>query len=211
VAHFWQAESAYRRGELEQAFIRFLDLSAEVEERKEDWLGVVPLRLAQIEAQKQKWSTAAEWAETAAGRYPKFSRRHEIDYVRGRSLAGLARFDEARDALTRVTTSELAPHDMVAMAQWLIGETWFQQRQYERAIAAYDQTISHEAPQWSAAALLQSAKCCEQLNRWSDASKRYEQLLRDHVDTRYVADARSRLEKTQARVAAQTRSESTTR
>lgn len=211
LADFWHAESAYRRGEPEEAYRRFLDLSLTIEGRKEDWLGVVPLRLAQIEAQKQRWSTAAQWAETAASQYPKYSRMHEVDYVLGRSLTGLARFDEAREALTRVTTSDSAPSDTAAMAQWLIGETWFQQHQYERAIAAYQQTIDYDAPQWHAAALLQSAKCCEQLNRWSDAAQRYQQLLRDHASSRYVADARSRLEKTQATLAAQTMTETTTR
>jgi tetratricopeptide (TPR) repeat protein len=187
-------------------------LSLAIEGRKEAWLGVVPLRLAQIEAQRQKWATALEWAELAAEKHPNYARQHEVDYVRGRSLAGLARFDEAREALLRVISSEPASNtEIAAMAQWLIGETWFQQRKYERAIAAYERTLTCDYPQWQAAALLQAAKCCEQLSRWSDATQRYEQLLRDHGDTRYVADARNRLERTQAKLAAQTMTETTTR
>jgi TolA-binding protein len=212
LARFWQAEAAYRRGEQSAAYSRFVDLSVAIAGRKEDWLGVVPLRLAQIEAQRQKWSTAVEWAEIAARDYPQFLRRHEVDYVRGRSLAGLARFDEAREALLRVTTSDTASRtETAAMAQWLIGETFFQQRRYERAIGAYEQTLTCGHPQWRAAALLQAAKCCEQLGRWSDAVQRYEQLLRDHGNSRYFADARSRLEKTRTKVAAQTMTETTTR
>lgn len=211
LADFWYAESAYRRGERDEAYRRFLDLSLTIEGRKEDWLGIVPLRVAQIEAQQQKWATAAEWAEAAARQYPKYSRIYEVDYVLGRSLTGLARFEEARDALTRVITADTAPPDTAAMAQWMIGETWFQQRQYERAIAAYERTINHDAPRWHAAGLLQAAKCCEQLGRWSDAALRYQQLIRDHAASPYMADARSRLEKTQAKVAAQTMTETTTR
>jgi tetratricopeptide (TPR) repeat protein len=212
LARFWHAEAAYRRGEHDLAFTRYLDLSLAIEGRKEAWLGVVPLRLAQIEAQRQKWATALEWAELAAEKHPNYTRQHEVDYVRGRSLAGLARFDEAREALLCVTSSDTAAKtEIAAMAQWLIGETWFQQRKYERAIAAYEQTLATDFPQWQAAALLQAAKCCEQLSRWSDATQRYEQLLRDHGDTRYVADARHRLEKTQAKLAAQTMTETTTR
>jgi len=97
LARFWHAEAAYRHGEQEIAFARYLDLSLAIAGRKEAWLGVVPLRLGQIEAQRQKWSTALEWANLAAKEYPQYSRMHEIDYVRGRSLAGLARFEEARD------------------------------------------------------------------------------------------------------------------
>lgn len=211
LARFWHAEAGYRRGEQDVAFARYLDLSLLIEGRKEAWLGVVPLRLAQIEAQRQKWAAALEWSDLAAQGHPQYSRMHEIDYVRGRSLAGLARFDEAREALHRVTSSDTAAHtEIAAMAQWLIGESWFQQRQYERAIAAYEKTPA-DFPQWQAAALLQAAKCCEQLSRWSDATQRYEQLIRDHGDTRYVADARHRLERSQAKVAAQTMTETTTR
>jgi TolA-binding protein len=212
LTRFWHAEAAYRRGEQDLAFTRFLDLSLAIEGRTEAWLAVVPLRLALIEAQRQRWSTALEWADLAAQGHPQYSRLYEIDYVRGCSLAGLARFDEAREALSRVTGSAAsAKTETAAMAQWLVGETWFQQHQYERAIAAYEQTLAGDFPQWQAAALLQAAKCCEQLGRWNDAAQRYEQLLRDHGDTRYVAAARSRLEKTQAKVAAQTMSETTTR
>jgi TolA-binding protein len=212
LARFWHAEAAYRRGEQDLAFTRFLDLSLAIEGRTEAWLAVVPLRLALIEAQRQRWSTALEWADLAAQGHPQYSRLYEIDYVRGRCLAGLARFDEAREALSRVTGSVAsAKTETAAMAQWLVGETWFQQHQYERAIAAYERTLAGDFPQWQAAALLQAAKCCEQLGRWNDAAQRYEQLLRDHGDTRYVAAARSRLEKTQAKVAAQTMSETTTR
>lgn len=212
LARFWHAEAAYRRGDQESAFTRFLDLSLTIEGRSEDWLGVVPLRLAQIEALRQKWSTALEWAEMAAAKHPRYARMHEVDYVRGRSLAGMARFSEARDALMRVTGSETAAKsETAAMAQWLIGETYFQQRQYEQAIAAYEGTVSADFSQWRAAGLLQAAKCCEQLSRWSDAAQRYERLIRDYGDTRYVAEARARLGKTQAKVAAQTMGETTTR
>jgi tetratricopeptide (TPR) repeat protein len=212
LATFWQAESAYRRGELQLAYTRFLDLSLAIERQRDDWLGVVPLRLAQIETQRQNWSAALEWAELATKDYPRYRRTHEVDYVRGRSLMSLGRFSDARDALQRVTVSDSASgSEVAAMAQWLIGETYFQQQEYELAIASYERTQECNHPRWRAAALLQAAKCCEQLGRWTDAAQRYEQLLHDHADSRFVADARARLEKTQAKVAAQTTTETTTR
>jgi tetratricopeptide (TPR) repeat protein len=206
LAQFWRAEAAYRRGQRETAFTRFLDLSLATEGQGDDWLCIVPLRLAQIEAQRQKWSAALERAEQLASEHPHYSRLHEVNYVHGRSLAALARFDEARDVLDQVASSSSAVKpETAAMAQWMIGETYFQQRRYDEAIAAYDRTQKCDFPQWRAAGLLQAAKCCEQLSRWSDAAQRYEQLLRDYGDSRYVAEAKTRLATTQqrAKIAAQ--------
>jgi len=206
LAQFWHAEAAYRRGQRETAFTRFLDLSLAIERQTDDWLCIVPLRLAQIEAQRQRWSAALERAEQLAKEHPHYSRLHEVNYVRGRSLAALARFDEAREVLDQVTSSSSAAKlETSAMAQWMIGETYFQQRRYDEAIAAYDRTQKCDFPQWRAAGLLQSAKCCEQLSRWSDAAQRYERLLRDYGDSRYVAEAKTRLATTQerAKIAAQ--------
>jgi cellulose synthase operon protein C len=200
LAGFWHAEAAYRDGQLETAYTRFLDLSLAVGHRQDDWLGIVPLRLAQIEAQRQKWPAALERAELLAKERPEYSRIHEVEYLRGRALVALGRFNDAREALAKACLAETgAGTETAAMAQWMIGETWFQQQRYEQAIAAYKKTLSCSFPQWQAAALLQAGKCCEHLSRWTDASDHYRQVLAKHRGSRYAADAQRRLATTQQR------------
>jgi tetratricopeptide (TPR) repeat protein len=118
-------------------------------------------------------------------------------------LSSLASFSEAREALGRVIISEqVAASETAAMAQWMIGETYFLQKRYDDAIAAYEKTLSYSFPNWQAAALLQSAKCCEQLGRFDDAARRYEQVVSDHAETPFVAEAGTRLAATRERLTA---------
>ena len=80
------------------------------------------------------------------------------------------------------------------MAHWLLGESYFLQRQYEAALTAYDATLDCKAfPHWQAAALLQSAKCCEQLARKEEAHARYERVVQEFSSTTFAAEAKRRL------------------
>jgi cellulose synthase operon protein C len=201
VAHFWQAEAAYRRGKRDEAWTRFLDLSLG-DDLNLDWLGIVPLRLAQIEAHRGEWSTALERVELLLGERPDYSRRYEVDYLHGRCLMALGRLGEARAAFARALDHDAAAgSETAAMAQWMIGETLFLQRRYEEAIAAYELVERHEHATWQAAAVLQTAKCLEQLDRPADAARHYELLLSDFAGSSYAAEATARLELTRQRTA----------
>lgn len=200
LARFWEAEAAYRSGNREQACERFLDLSLMVVEKSDDWLAIVPLRLAQIDAQRQHWSLALERIDLLIKQHPTYARRYEAEYLQGRCLLAQAKFQEARAAFARAIASPVGEQtETAAMAQWMIGETYFLQKRYDEAIAAYDLAIASDFPAWQAAALLQSAKCYEQLARFHDATGRYERLVRDYPETSFVAEARSRLNSTRER------------
>jgi TolA-binding protein len=80
------------------------------------------------------------------------------------------------------------------MAQWMIGESFFHQKEYRDAVRAYHRVVSLYAyPQWQAVALLQAGKCHEQSGDWREAVKLYTQLLRDYPETPHAADASQRL------------------
>lgn len=127
----------------------------------------------------QRWDLAAE----------------EFEAFLGRCLSMQARFSEAREAFHRVVRSTTGGRtETAAMAQWMIGESFFHQKEYREAVRAYHRVVSlHGYPQWQAAALLQAGKCHEQSGEWQEAVKLYTQLLRDYSDTTHAADASQRM------------------
>ena len=106
-----------------------------------------------------------------------------------------AEFDDAREAYQSVVVSTTgAKTETAAMAQWMIGETYFMQREYNQAIKAYHRVeVLHSYPQWQAAALLQAGKCHEMLGQWDEATKLYSQILQDYPTTRVAEKATLRL------------------
>ena len=79
------------------------------------------------------------------------------------------------------------------MAQWMIGETFFHQKNYEAALREYLRVeILYDYPDWQAAALLQAGKCQEQLGQWQQAAELYERLIEDFATTSYVDEAERR-------------------
>jgi TolA-binding protein len=110
-------------------------------------------------------------------------------------LANQAEFTAAREAYAKVLRSPSgSKSETAAMAQWMIGETFFHQESYEAAIAAYLRVeILYAYPQWQAGALLQAGKCLELLGRWKDAAETYARLVQSYPDTEFTDEAKRRL------------------
>ena len=86
------------------------------------------------------------------------------------------------------------------MAQWMIGETYFHQKQYHLALREYLRVETLYAyPNWQAAALLQAGKCCEQLGHWNLAANFYRRTLKDFANTDFKKKAEQRLKTLQER------------
>ena len=80
------------------------------------------------------------------------------------------------------------------MAQWMIGETYFHQANYQDAIRAYYRVEAlYDLPKWQAAALLQAAKCHELNDQWKEARQLYVQLRNDYPESQFAAEATRRL------------------
>jgi TolA-binding protein len=80
------------------------------------------------------------------------------------------------------------------MAQWMIGETYFHQKDYLEAIKAYYRVERlFPYPRWQAGALLQSGKCHEMRGEFQEAAKLYGRLLKDHADSPFAEEASQRL------------------
>lgn len=207
LAQYWRAEASYRLGRTDDALESFETLLAETLDCKESWSPMVALRRAQIFASRREWDEALEMASQIAAEHPGFAQQYEVDYLIGRCHASQARFEDARSAYARaVNSSTGARTETAAMAQWMTGETYFHQKNFRLAIKEYLRVeILYAYPEWQAAALLQAAKCHEQLNEWQDASQIYARLLEHFGQTTYAEEAAARarvLEQKTARLSA---------
>ena len=191
VASYWVAETAYRRRDYRAAGELFDALARRTRGRQEDWLAMVPLRQAQALAQLNKWGEALVIASGIETEYPNFEQQYEADHLIGRCLATRADFQGAREAYLKVIRSpEGAKTETAAMAQWMIGETFFHQKDFATALREYLKVeILYDFPTWRAAALLQAGKCRELLGEPKEAHKLYTRLMKEYPGTRFAKDA----------------------
>jgi TolA-binding protein len=204
AAEFLHADVAYRRGDYDEAAKRFTNLAPKLTKRNDRWIPMVPLRRAQIYAQQKRWSDARAVATAIAKDFPNFDQLYEADYLIGRAHAAEANLDAARESYKKVLRSPQASKtETAAMAQWMIGETYFLQEQYATAIREYLRVeVLYAYPRWQAAALLQAGKCHEQMGQWKDAAEAYDRLLSHYAQTDVAAEARERLTAVRSRTAA---------
>ncbi|HTQ38607.1 MAG TPA: tetratricopeptide repeat protein [Pirellulales bacterium] len=198
AAEFWLAETAYRSGDYVTAQQRFETLAPRSTNRNEKWAGLVPLRRAQIAAQQNHWVEALTLAESIAHDFPQFSQQFEADYLIGRCLAEQSDYDGARAAFDKVVHSPAGSKtELAAIAQWMMGETYYRQNNYSAALREYLRTeVVYSYPRWQAAALLQAAKCYEKLGQPQQASETYTRVLQNYPQTEFVAEASKRLVET---------------
>jgi TolA-binding protein len=207
TAEFWRAEAAYRQSDCLDAQSRFDALDALPRDSQATWRAAVPLRRAQLHAQQEQWRDALAIAETIGRDYPGFAQQQEVDYLRGRCLASLGELRAAREAYRDALAAPgAAKTETAAMAQWMIGETWFHQGDYTQAIREYlrGQTL-YAYPRWQAASLLQAGKCSELLGDRRQAVDLYRQLIDKHAEPPFSDEARQRLAELEPAVAAKKR------
>ena len=196
VAEFWIAEALYRQRDYQESLVEFNRLAQRTEGQKGDWLAMIPLRQAQLLAHQRRWNEAYAVAAQIARKFPTFPQQYEADYVLGRAMAARGEFDAARKAYQRVIQSEHgAKTETAAMAQWMIGETYFHQKRYDVAMREYLRVARLYAyPQWQAAALLQGARCRELLGEPQEAAKLYAEVIEEYAETPFAEKAAERLE-----------------
>jgi TolA-binding protein len=81
------------------------------------------------------------------------------------------------------------------MAQWMIGETYFHQKNYESALREYLKVdILYAYPAWQSLALLEAAKCHELLSDYKQAGECYRRIIDRYSDTPSAKEAKQRIE-----------------
>jgi TolA-binding protein len=196
LAEFWIAESYYRSKDYDEAEKRFESLSQQTPGRQESWMAMIALRRAQISLYRKKWDAAYTLATSVEKDFPDFEQQYEAELVIGRCLANRAEFEEARKAYQKVIGSPAgAKTETAAMAQWLIGETYFHQKNFEAALREYLRVeILYAYPAWQSLSLIEAAKCHELLGDNKEAEKCYRQILERYRETPSAKDAKQRLD-----------------
>ncbi|MBN1394589.1 MAG: tetratricopeptide repeat protein [Pirellulales bacterium] len=195
VAECWIAEAHYRQGNFDSAEAMLEQLAEKVKQQREPWMAMVPLRRGQILARQNRWNDAYLIAAQIETDFPDFSQQYEVDYLLGRCLASRADFQAARRAYNKVIDSPAgAKTETAAMAQWMIGETYFHQKDFEAAIREYLRLEAIYAyPTWQAGALLQAGKCHERLGRPEQAKMLYRRILELYPWTDFAERAKDQL------------------
>ncbi len=197
MSQFWNGEALFRQRQFGTAVEQLSEILPRTDAQNEPWVAMTHLRLAQSLGHLDRWEEVLIIAEPAKRRFVDFAQAYELDYLIGRALATEARFPQARAAYKQVIDSPTGKNsETAAMAQWMIGETYFHQEQYALAADAYHRTETlYRFSQWQAAALLQAGKCYEYLGRPQDAISVYRQLLQEHANCTLAEQAAERMAK----------------
>jgi TolA-binding protein len=203
LAEFWVAEADYRLHRFDEAGEAFRRLQPTADGCDQSWVPFVPLRRAQILAHQKQWTEAMAAAKELIEDHADFALVYEAQYVVGRCHAALGEFDAARQVYTKVIESAAgARTETAAMAQWMIGESYLHQRDYDAALRAYLRgEILFPYSQWQARSLLQAGKCYELLEAWDKADATYRRLVERFPDSDAAEDARARLSAVMGHVA----------
>ena len=196
MARVGVAESLYQQQKLEQASPWYDELVQDAAySQGEVWAATVQLRRAQILVARHQWLAAIRVAETIEPGLPDFVLLDDVNYLLGRCHAARGSFTRARQYYRRVVQSTPTRDlEISAMASWMIGETFFHQQQYQRAITAFAALNERTSfPRWQALGLLQTGKCQEKLGELALARKTYSELLDRFSKTSSAADAAKRL------------------
>ena len=197
VARYGVAESFFQEKEFDRAFQLFEILKREQKFDKADtWGAMVQLRCAQLEVQRKNLVAATTVARQIEGDHPNFPLQHEVDYLIGRVAAARGEFSEARIAYEKVVAKDSTyEREISAMAQWMIGETYFHQKKYILAIKAYEALVADlKFDNWQAASHLQIGKCYELLDNPEQAQNSYSRVTTRHGQTKWAEEAKQRLD-----------------
>ncbi len=195
TAKFWQAEGNYQQRNFPEAMQNFEQLAKSEASESTSWQPIVLLRMAQIQASERDWSKVRELLSKLRVEFPDFDRNYEVDYLDGRQFSAAGDFVKARTAFQRTIDSIDGQYtETAAKAQWMIGESYMHQNNFERALRAYLKgEMVYDYPQWRAAALLQAGKCYEHMRQVNEARKVYQRMNDELPLTSFHAAARKRL------------------
>jgi len=160
-----------------------------------DWIATIWLRQAELQALRRDWGAAEKIVYQIREQFPECNRRDEVDYLLARCMVSKAKFDDARQLLTAIASSDrTSSPELVARSWWMLGETYLMQRLYGDALNAYERVHETRASEyWHSAARMQKGQCYELLRDPESARTAYQQVLERDSQGAFGVQARERI------------------
>ena len=197
-AEFYRGEAQLHLGKLDDARDTLLSLKNRKDEadvNKQDWFTHVWTLLAEVYVQRKEYDAVVDISNEYRKWDSKSPYLYRMDEVLGRCFKNQSKFDEARAAFTSAIKSTNGRRtETAAKCQLFLSETYFFQKQYERALSEYLKVYNlYDFPEWRSAGLFQAAVCDEQLKQWGDAVRAYELLLEKFPNSQFASKAKAKL------------------
>jgi len=195
-ARFYQGEALLRTDKPQEAQAILKELkTSDLDWNKHPWMASAWAVLAESYFQQKQYTLiddlAAEFAQARKAPLP-----YKLEFFVGWSHIRRANWDESRSAFTRVVKDPQSKQtEIAAQSQFLIGDSWFAQEQFDQALEAYlAVTINQSSERWNPQALWQQGQCDEQLQKPTNARRTYRKLIMDYPQSPYAKLAKTRLE-----------------
>lgn len=201
-----RAEADFNLGEFNAAQERLVKLKALKDDpavKKSEWFPALWVMLAETQ-----WRLKAyDAVEATVAEYrvwdPQSLVLYQADEVLGRSFKSQAKWADARAAFERVLKD---PHaklsETAARSQFLLADTYLQEKDYQTALKEYLKVdILYKFPDLQASALYQAGVCHEELQKWKEAARTYDEMLRRFPKNEHAGLARERLDAVRKRLA----------
>jgi len=189
-AAFYAGEAAFELGRFERAVQH---LERVVNDHPSDALAAPGrLRLGEALARLQRFGASERVFRDYLNQHAGAEHWYQAQFGLGWARENQQRYAEAVAAYKELIERHQGP--TAARAQFQIGECLFAQGHYDEAARALLKVdILYAYPRWSAAALFEAGRCFTKLNKTAEARKQFEQVVRDHGDTRWARMAQQQL------------------
>jgi tetratricopeptide (TPR) repeat protein len=202
----YRHEAALRRAEgdlnmadfnaAQERLLKLKDLKDDPEVRKADWFPEVWVTLAETQWRLRAYDAVVATVAEYRAWDPQSPQLYQADEILGRSFKSQAKWAEARAAFERALKAPQGKlSETAARSQFLLADTYFWEKNYPTAIKEY---LNADL---QASALYQAGVCHEELQKWKDAAKTYDDMLRRFPRYEHAALARERLDAVRKRLA----------
>lgn len=186
------AQACAKNGQTDAATERFRRFLADKRAARHDQLVDASLGLANCLIMAEKHAEAVEPLETVLKKSSDDRLLTQANFLLGKARFNLRKYDEAGacfEEVTRRTKLETG-----AEAQFYVGQVAQAKQDYKAAIVAYLRVsaLYGAYPEWVAGALFESGKCYETLGDKDQAAKAYDEIVRNHKDTKWAKPAAER-------------------
>ncbi len=195
----YRAEADFNMGDFKPAQERLVQLKALKDNptlKQAKWFSQVWVMLAEIGWRLKEYDEVQKTVAEFRAWNPQSPLLYQADEVLGRTFKSQARFPEARTAFERVIKDPNGKlSETAAKSQFLLADTYYYEMNYPTAVKEYMTVdIRYKYPDLQAAALYQAGVCQEKMERWKDAAKTYDEMLKKYPGSEHAGKAKERLD-----------------